>query len=133
MAKIKFIIETSGEGMKFGFTDTPLYVYGNINKVIGLWDIIKEEMDKYPPHSQVDHVLPMFKFIAFIQLHTSSKDARMMLFDAENNEGRAKEMCDTLLSKNAPELSENFMKAFYIIREFYDEYRDVAELSLPTT
>ena len=121
-----------GEGHKFGYTNTPLYVYGNINKVIGLWDILKKKIDTYPPNSTCDIIIPMFQFIAIITFNIGEKDVSMFLIDTNNDEDKALEFYNTLLTKKAPpSLGNEFMKAFHDLRSVLEEFKDRAELSLP--
>lgn len=129
--KIKFIVEKMGEGGLFGVTSNQLHVWGNLNKVLGVSDMLREDLKNYPADSQIEHTLNLYQFIVFVRLHTSNKKPMMLFFDAENNEDRALEFFKLLQAKGADkELKDNFMKSFYNIRDTYDDVKGTAELAL---
>lgn len=129
---IKFIVEKIDSTYKVGFTFNSDHIYGNINKVIGLWDLIKKEMDKTPLDCELCIVRPMFHFICVMSFNmTNKKDVSMFFVDTDNDEDKAIEFYNMLLDKKADEeLRKEFMTVFYDCRDSYDEAKGVAELSL---
>ena len=65
--KIKLIVEYADERMRSGITQNHLHVFGNIDKVDGLLDILNEDLKRYPPDSEVNNIMPIFHFMAFIK------------------------------------------------------------------
>ena len=118
--------------MRSGITNNYLHVYSNIDKVGGLLDILKDDIKRYPPNSDVHNVVPIFHFMAFIKLHTSSKDATMLLFDPEKNESTALEFYENIVAEedDTPEFRAHFMNVFYQVCEHRDVCVDMAELAL---
>jgi hypothetical protein len=127
--KVRFLVDEIVEGYKCGSTKNPLYFYGNINKVVGLMQIFKEELKKYPPDTAVNMTLPMYNFISLVRFNIPDNEVMMFLFDAENDESIANELFDSLTRNDAPiQLKENFKQVFDNIRADYDNLKGVAEL-----
>ncbi len=131
MTRVKFIVEKAGDGMKFGSTNTPLYVYGNINKCVGLWDIFQSELNKCPPSSGSQMVANMYHFIALIRFHTSNKKVHMVLFDTENKKEKALEYFLPFKEKGEKEISRMLIDSFKNLESTYEEVRGIAELVFP--
>jgi len=127
--KVKFLVDAMVEGYKCGVTKNPLYFYGNINKVIGLMQMLKEELKKYPVDSAVNMILPMYNFISLVRFDAAAREVMMFLFDAENDEEIANELFESLTRNDAPiQLKENFKHVFDSIRADYDNLEGIAEL-----
>jgi hypothetical protein len=129
--QIKFIVEKIGEDSRFGITSNPLHVWGNLNKAVGLSDMLSQDLRNYPPDSQVDNTLNIYQFIVFVRLHTSNKKAKMLFFDAQNDEDKALDFFNVLKNQGADDnLKNSVMECFNNIRKSYDEVVGRAELVL---
>lgn len=129
--KVKFIVEKMGEDGLFGMTSKSLHVWGNLNKTVGLSDILRRDLKKYPPDSQVDNALNIYQFIVFVRLYTSNKNAKMLFFDAQNDEDKALDFFNALKKQGADDSMKNsVMECFYNIRNSYEEVLGKAELVL---
>ena len=131
MTTIKFTVEKLGEGKLFGITSNPLHVWGNLNKTVGLSDIIRQDLKKYPKDSQIDNVLNIYQFIVFVRLYSSNKNAKMLFFDAQNDEDNALDLYNSLKKQGADNgLKDKVMECFLNIRNTYETVLDKAELVL---
>lgn len=77
--KVKFTVEKINDSGLFGITSTPIHVWGNLNKTVGLSDMLREDLKNYPSNSQVDNVLNIYQFIVFVRLYTSNKNAKNVI------------------------------------------------------
>ena len=129
--KVKFIVEKIGEGRVFGITSNPNHVWGNLNKTVGLSDIITQDLKQYPKDSQIDTVINIYQFIVFIRLYSSNKKAKMLFFDAQNEEDNALDFYNSLKKQGADDnLKSKVMECFLNIRNTYDTVLGRAELVL---
>jgi hypothetical protein len=131
MTKVKFIVEKIGKDGLFGITSNPLQVWGNLNKAVGISDMLRKDLKNYPPDSEIDNTLNIYQYIVFVRLYTSKKDAKMLFFDAQNDENKALDFYNSLKQLGADKsLKDNLMKCFYNIRTYYDDVVGRAELIL---
>ena len=131
MTTIKFTVEKLGEGELFGTTSNPFHVWGNLNKTVGLSDIIQQDLKKYPKDSQIDNVFNIYQFIVFIRLYSSNKNAKMLFFDAQNKEDNALDFYNSLKKQGADDgLKSKVMECFLNIRNTYETVLGKSELVL---